>query len=80
LSGDYGALIEGFFVASGSPLRTASMMHFDGKGIMSTSDFVVLDGFPLSGDWSPKSGAICKLASRASSALGPKSWGSDAVV
>jgi len=56
LSGDYGALIEGFFVASGSPLRTASMMHFDGKGIISTSDFVVLNGFPLSDDWSPKSG------------------------
>jgi hypothetical protein len=56
LSGDYGALIEGTFIASGWPLRTASMMHFDGKGNVSTSDFVVVNGSPLSSDWSPKSG------------------------
>jgi hypothetical protein len=56
LFGDYGALIEGTFIASGWPLRTASMMHFDGKGNVSTSDFVVLNGSPLSSDWSPKSG------------------------
>jgi len=56
LSGDYGTLIEGTFVASGWPLRTASMMHFDGKGNLFTSDFVVLNGTPLSSDWSPKSG------------------------
>ena len=56
LSGDYGMLIEGTFIANGWPLRTASMTHFDGKGNVSTSDFVVLNGTPLSGDWSAKSG------------------------
>ena len=56
LSGDYGTLIEGYFVANGWPLRTASMIHFDGKGNITTSDFVVLNGNPLSTDWTPKTG------------------------
>jgi len=56
LSGDYGVLIEGTFLANGWTLRTASMMHFDGKGKVTTSDYVVLNGTPLPGDWSSKSG------------------------
>ena len=32
------------------------MMHFDGAGNVSTSDFVVLNGNPQSNDWTPKSG------------------------
>jgi hypothetical protein len=32
------------------------MMHFDGRGNMTTLDFVVLNGTPLSEDWTPKSG------------------------
>ena len=56
LSGDYGTLIEGTFLANGWSLRTASMMHFDGKGNVTTSDFVVLNGSPLSQNWTPKSG------------------------
>jgi hypothetical protein len=32
------------------------MMHFDGKGNVTTADFVVLNGSPLSPNWSPKSG------------------------
>ena len=56
LFGDYGTLIEGTFLANGWSLRTASMMHFDGKGNINTSDFVVLNGTPLSPDWTPKTG------------------------
>lgn len=56
LQGDYGVLIEGMFVANGWPLRTASMMHFDGKQNVTTSDFVVLNGAPLSPDWTTKTG------------------------
>ena len=56
LFGDYGALIEGTFLANGWSLRTASMMHFDGKENVTTSDFVVLNGTPLSNDWAPKRG------------------------
>ena len=56
LFGDYGTLIEGNFVANGWPLRTASMMHFDGKGNVTTSDYVVHNGTPIPGDWSSKSG------------------------
>ena len=55
LFGDYGVLIEGSFLANGWSLRTASMMHFDGKQNLTTSDFVVLNGTPLSDDWTPKS-------------------------
>jgi hypothetical protein len=57
LSGDYGTLIEGVFVAANWPLRTISMMHFDGAGNVSTSDFVVLNGNPLSDDWTQKTGS-----------------------
>ena len=56
LSGDYGVLIEGTFLANGWSLRTASMMHFDGKRNVTTSDFVVLNGTPLSQDWTLKTG------------------------
>ena len=56
LFGDYGTLIEGTFLAPNWPLRTTSMMHFDGAGNVSTSDFVVLNGNPQSNDWTPKSG------------------------
>lgn len=56
LFGDYGTLIEGTFIANNWSLRTASMMHFDGRGNVTTSDFVVLNGTPLSDDWAPKSG------------------------
>jgi len=56
LSGDYGIIIEGVFVAPNWPLRTISMTHFDGAGNVSTSDFVVLNGNPLSDDWTQKTG------------------------
>jgi hypothetical protein len=56
LSGDYGTLIQGTFIANNWSLRTASMMHFDGKGNVTTSDFVVLNGIPLSDDWTEKTG------------------------
>ena len=56
LFGDYGTLIEGTFLGNGWSLRAASMMHFDGRGNVTTSDFVVLNGTPLSADWAPKSG------------------------
>src|SRR5215469_12086218 len=56
LFGDYGTLIEGSFLANNWSLRTTSMMHFDGRGNVTTSDYVVLNGTPLSEDWAPKSG------------------------
>ena len=56
LFGDYGTLIEGSFVATNIPLRTASMMHFDGRGNVVGSDYVVLNGNPLSDTWTQKSG------------------------
>jgi hypothetical protein len=56
LLGNYGTQIEGTFLANSWSLRTASMMHFDGKGNVSKSDFVVLNGTPPSDDWAPKSG------------------------
>lgn len=56
LFGDYGALIEGMLLDGNAPLRTASMMHFDGRGNVTTSDYVVHNGMPLSEDWQPKSG------------------------
>ena len=56
LFGDYGTLIEGSFLANNWSLRTTSMMHFDGRGNVTTSDYVVLNGTPLSEDWAPKTG------------------------
>ena len=56
LSGDYGTLIEGTLLAPNWPLRTISMMHFDGAGSVTTSDFVVLNGSPTVGNWAPKTG------------------------
>ena len=56
LNGDFGTLVEGSFVSNGWPLRTASMMHFDGRGSITTTDFVVLNGTPLSPTWTQKTG------------------------
>jgi hypothetical protein len=51
LFGDYGMQIEGTFLAPNWPLRTAAMVHFDGRGNMSSKSWVVLNGTPQTQDW-----------------------------
>ena len=46
LSGDYGTLIEGTILAPNWPLRTLAMIHFDGRGNLTSVDHVVLNGMP----------------------------------
>ena len=49
LFGDYGTLIEGTLLAPNWPLRTVAMIHFDGRGNMTSVDHVVLNGMPPRG-------------------------------
>ena len=56
LSGDYGTLIEGTLLAPNWPLRTVAMIHFDGRGNMTSVDHVVLNGMPPEEEWRPNSG------------------------
>src|SRR4029077_17335591 len=56
LSGDYGTLIEGTLLAPNWPLRTVAMIHFDGRGNMTSADHVVLNGMPPEEEWRPNSG------------------------
>jgi hypothetical protein len=56
LSGDYGTLIEGTLLAPNWPLRTLAMIHFDGRGNMTSVDHVVLNGIPPEEEWRPNSG------------------------
>ena len=56
LSGDYGTLIEGTLLAPNWPLRTLAMIHFDGRGNMTSVDHVVLNGMPPVEEWRPNSG------------------------
>ena len=56
LSGDYGTLIEGTILAPNWPLRTLAMIHFDGRGNMTSVDHVVLNGMPPEEEWRPNSG------------------------
>jgi hypothetical protein len=56
LSGDYGTLIEGTLLAPNWPLRTLAMIHFDGRGNMTSVDHVVLNGMPPEEEWRPNSG------------------------
>jgi hypothetical protein len=51
LFGDYGMQIEGTFLAPNWPLRTAAMVHFDGRGNMTSKSYVVLNGTPQTQDW-----------------------------
>jgi hypothetical protein len=52
LFGDYGMQIDGTLLAPNWPLRTAAMVHFDGKGnLTSGKSYVVLNGTPLTQDW-----------------------------
>jgi hypothetical protein len=51
LFGDYGMQIEGTFLAPNWALRTAAMVHFDGRGNMSSKSWVVLNGTPQTQDW-----------------------------
>ena len=51
LFGDYGMQIEGTFLAPNWPLRTAAMVHFDGRGNMTSKSWVVLNGVPQTQDW-----------------------------
>ena|SRR5664279_1057363 len=51
LFGDYGMQIEGTFLGPNWPLRTASLVHFDGRGNMTSKSWVVLNGVPQSQDW-----------------------------
>src|ERR1700745_2181988 len=56
LSGDYGTLIEGTLIAPNWPLRTLAMIHFDGRGNMTSVDHVVLNGMPPEEEWRANSG------------------------
>jgi len=56
LFGDYGTLIEGTLLAPNWPLRTVAMIHFDGRGNMTSVDHVVLNGMPPEEEWRPNSG------------------------
>ena len=56
LSGDYGTLIEGSLLAPNWPLRTLAMIHFDGRGNMTSVDHVILNGMPPEEEWRPNSG------------------------
>ena len=49
--GDYGMQVEGTFLAQNWPLRTIVMVHFDGKGNLTSKSYVVLNGTPLTQDW-----------------------------
>ena len=51
LFGDYGMQIEGTFLAPNWPLRTVAMVHFDGRGNMTSKSWVVLNGTPQTQDW-----------------------------
>lgn len=51
LFGDYGMQIEGTFLAPNWPLRTASLVHFDGRGNITSKSWVVLNGVPQTQDW-----------------------------
>ncbi len=51
LFGDYGMQIEGTFLAPNWPLRTTAMVHFDGRGNMTSKSYVVLNGTPQTQDW-----------------------------
>ena len=51
LFGDYGMQIEGTLLAPNWPLRTAAMVHFDGRGNMTSKSWVVLNGTPQTQDW-----------------------------
>jgi hypothetical protein len=51
LSGDYGMQIEGTFLAPNWARRTASLVHFDGRGNMTGKSYVVLNGTPQTQDW-----------------------------
>ena len=56
LFGDFGTLIEGTLLAPNWPLRTVAMLHFDGRGNMTSVDHVVLNGMPPEEEWRPNSG------------------------
>ena len=51
LLGDYGMQIEGTFLAPNWPLRTSALVHFDGRGNMTSKSWVVLNGVPQTQDW-----------------------------
>lgn len=51
LFGDYGMQIEGTLLGPNWPLRTATMVHFDGRGNMTSKSYVVLNGTPQTQDW-----------------------------
>lgn len=51
LFGDYGMQVEGTLLAPNWPLRTSVMVHFDGKGNMTSKSYVVLNGTPQTQDW-----------------------------
>ena len=69
LSGDYGTLIEGTLLAPGWPLRTLAMIHFDGRGNMTSVDHVVLNGMPPVEEWRPNSGTYIVNADCTGSAV-----------
>jgi len=46
LSGDYGTLIEGTILPANLPLRTLTLVHYDGQGGFTGRDFVVVGGNP----------------------------------
>jgi hypothetical protein len=54
--GDYGTQIEGTLLVPNWPLRTLAMIHFDGRGNMTSVDHVVLNGVPPVEEWRPNSG------------------------
>ena len=56
LFGDYGAHIEGTILGPNLPLRTVTMIHFDGAGSLTSVDHVVLNGVPPAQEWRPNSG------------------------
>ena len=56
LSGDYGTQIEGTLLAPNWTLRTLALIHFDGRGNMTSLDHVVLNGMPPVEEWRPNSG------------------------
>jgi hypothetical protein len=52
LFGDYGMQVEGTFLGPNWPLRTVVMIHFDGRGNSTSKSYAVLNGKPVTEDWS----------------------------
>ena len=57
LLGDYGIQLEGTILGPNLPLRTLVLARFNGEGLVTEVDHVVLDGQPPAEEWRPTTGA-----------------------